>query len=162
MTQFDLRKSQNEIQEHHNPTDAVYSFTTNFNFKQVKVQKKKQKQDILAHREGISRADVLWYCCIIKFYDTVVWYRERALAVFSSWTVTELLAFWKRRCRLWKCSWLRWSLFCIYRYINYGYLDNNWFFFKEQSQHGWNKDRRIKRRHRLHSSGGSKRHSQIS
>lgn len=32
MTQVDLRKSQNEIQDHNNPTDAVYSFNTNFNF----------------------------------------------------------------------------------------------------------------------------------
>lgn len=45
MTQLDLRKSPNEIQQHNKPSDAVYSFTTNFYFKQVRVQKKKKTEE---------------------------------------------------------------------------------------------------------------------
>lgn len=121
MTQFDLHKSQNEIQEHHNPTNAVYSFTTNFNFKEVRVQKNR------GNTSSPRRNQPSW-CCMILLYDTVrgpqLEHSLRIEAIFSSWTITELLAFWKLHCCLWKCSWLRWSLFYIY--INY--LDNNWFF----------------------------------
>lgn len=60
MTQFDLRKSQNEIQEHNNPTDAVYSFTTNFKFKQIRVQNKTRGNHFLTEKEKWRRAGIVW------------------------------------------------------------------------------------------------------
>ena len=50
MTQLHLRKSQNEIHKHN--TNAVYSLTTNFNFKQVRVQKKTRGNDFLTEKDN--------------------------------------------------------------------------------------------------------------
>lgn len=134
MTQLDLCKSQNEIQEHNKPTEAVSSFITNFNFKQVSIQKTRGSH-FLTEKENYNWAGVVWYCSernrSHRFYAMWVPLTERWLgtswrieAVSSFWTVTELLAFWNLHFCLWKCSWLRWSLFYIY----IKYLDNNWSF----------------------------------
>lgn len=118
MTQFDLRKSQNEIQEHNNPTDAIYSFTTNFNLKQVRVQMK--EETIYSPRRKIT-AELVLYDAVLRGTRQVLCYasspnREAAGALDRGCFLildNYRIAFWKLHFCLWKCLWLRWSLFSI-------------------------------------------------